>query len=142
SILDECVVAGMPEHRLRWHYRSRHESLITFSNYRYYEGKLLTFPAALAQSPQLGVHLHQVPGYYDRGASRTNRGEAEAVVAAITARLLDPELRTQSIGVVTFNSQQQTLIEDLLDRARARHPAIEPYFTAAVQEPVFVKNLE
>lgn len=140
SILDECVAAGLKEHWLRWHYRSRHESLITFSNHRYYEGGLLTFPAALSEG--LGVHLHPVEGHYDRGASRTNRAEAQAIVAAITARLRDPERRAQSLGVVTFNSQQQTLIEDLLDVARAAHPDIEPYFTAAVEEPVFVKNLE
>lgn len=142
SILEEAVACGMPEHRLRWHYRSRHESLITFSNVQYYEGDLLTFPSSVDRHPNFGVTLHHVPGVYDRGASRTNRAEAEAIVRAVVDRLKDPELRGQSIGVVTFNSQQQTLIEDLLDAARSENREIEPYFTKAVEEPVFVKNLE
>jgi very-short-patch-repair endonuclease len=142
SILEEAVACGMPEHKLKWHYRSRHESLITFSNVQYYEGNLLTFPSSVDHHPSFGVTLHQVDGVYDRGASRTNRAEADAIVKAIVERLQDPERRGQSVGVVTFNSQQQTLIEDLLDSARSKCREIEPYFGKAVAEPVFVKNLE
>lgn len=142
SILEEAVVCGMPEHKLRWHYRSRHESLITFSNVQYYEGNLLTFPSSVDRHPNFGVTLHQIDGMYDRGASRTNRAEAAAIVQAIVDRLRDPARRGQSIGVVTFNAQQQNLIEDLLDAARAKYREVEPYFGKAVAEPVFVKNLE
>lgn len=142
SILEEAVACGMPEHKLRWHYRSRHESLITFSNIQYYDGNLLTFPSAVDRHPNFGVKLHEVKGVYDLGVTRTNKIEAEAIVSAIVERLRDPERKGQSIGVVTFNSQQQTLIEDLLDAARRKHRDIEPYFGKAVAEPVFVKNLE
>lgn len=44
SILDECLAAGLYNHSLSWHYRSRHESLIAFSNHQYYDGNLITFP--------------------------------------------------------------------------------------------------
>ncbi|MEZ4401942.1 MAG: DUF3320 domain-containing protein [Kofleriaceae bacterium] len=142
SILDECVAARLPELRLTWHYRSRHEDLIAFSNDRYYGGTLDVFPAAAAHVAGLGVSYHQVDGVYDRAGTRQNRAEAEAVVADVVARLSDPARAGKSIGVVTFSKPQQELILDLLDAARAATPAIEPYFADDAKEPVLVKNLE
>jgi very-short-patch-repair endonuclease len=142
SILEEAEAAGIKSLRLDWHYRSRHESLIAFSNRQYYENRLHTFPAALAEHPRLGVRWCEVTdGVYDHGKSRTNRREAEAVVAEIVRRLRDPRDQSNSLGVVTFSQAQQVLVEDLLDAARSECPEIEPYFTT-VSEPVFVKNLE
>src|SRR5690606_35399290 len=110
SILDDCIAAGVPWLPLAWHYRSRHESLIAFSNRHYYGNRLITFPAA--QRDGIGVSWRYVAeGVYDKGKSRTNRPEADAVVAEIVRRLLDPELRQHSLGVVTFNQAQQELIE-------------------------------
>jgi very-short-patch-repair endonuclease len=141
SVLDECRASNIEEHTLTWHYRSRHESLIAFSNHNYYDGNLITFPAA--RSEGVGVTWRPVPdGVYDFGKSRTNRREAEEVVAEIVRRLQDPVLSQRSIGVVTFSQAQQTLVEDLLDEARRAHPGLEPYFDAGAREPVFVKNLE
>lgn len=142
SILKECNASGIPSMRLRWHYRSRHESLITFSNHHYYENKLLTFPSPTDRSDTLGVTLQHVPnGVYDRGGSRTNKIEAEEVVNKVVDLLKGPD-KEQSIGVVTFNQAQQSLIEDLLDQKRRENPDIEPFFTSEVHEPVFIKNLE
>lgn len=143
SILDECLASGMDRRHLGWHYRSRHESLIAFSNYHYYEGRLLTFPNSEAQVAHLGVSWRHVPeGHYDRGKTRTNLGEARALVAELVRRLRDPSERERSIGVVTFSTAQQALLEDLLDKARQQHPEIEPYFQDSRAERVFVKNLE
>ena len=143
SILDECSASGLPSMRLLWHYRSRHESLIAFSNAHYYEHRLNTFPSPADESEALGVTLRHIDGTYDRGDTRTNRKEAEALVADVVERLLTYDKDTyRSIGVVTFSLAQQTLIEDLLDQARRDKPAIETFFTDAVDEPVFVKNLE
>ena len=94
--------------------------MITFSNYHYYGNNLVTFPAA--ESEDRGVSLvHVEGGLYDRGESRTNRAEAEAIVADAVERmkrcLAKPENERLTYGVVTFNSQQQTLIEDLFDQA-------------------------
>jgi very-short-patch-repair endonuclease len=142
SILDDCLAAGLPSMHLRWHYRSRHESLIAFSNYQYYDNRLLTFPSP---DQKHAVSLRPVNGIYDKSKSRTNQAEAEAVVEEILRRLQDPELSRFSIGVVTFNISQQELIEDLLDVERRKNPEIEQYFskeTAPTGEPVFVKNLE
>lgn len=139
SILNECLSGQMPQMALRWHYRSRHESLIAFSNYNYYDNSLYTFPSPFVGK---GVSLHAVAGVYDKGHSRTNRAEAEAVVAEVIRRLRDPSLSNQSIGVVTFSVAQQGLVEDLLDEARREHPEIESFFCADHPEPVFIKNLE
>ena len=141
SILQECNASGVPSLRLKWHYRSRHESLITFSNHYYYDDQLQTFPSPLDRSESLGVSFHFVEGaVYDRGGTRTNRVEAGAVVTEVLRRLAEPDANG-SIGIVTFNAQQQGLIEDLLDEARREHPEVERFFTEA-EEPVFVKNLE
>ena len=143
SILDEMLGASIPERTLNLHYRSRKESLIAFSNSRYYDDQLITFPAPIY--PDKGVRLIRPDGFYSRGKARHNQGEAKAIVAEIMRRLTheDPSVRKQSIGVVTFNSEQQTLIEDLLDLSRSSHPHIEWAFAPDSDiEPVFVKNLE
>ncbi|MEA1648791.1 DUF3320 domain-containing protein [Nitrospirillum sp. BR 11164] len=145
SILEECLGARLPQRRLAWHYRSRHESLIAFSNHRYYDGDLITFPAPVTRDTM--VTWRQVSGAWSRGKARSNQVEAEAVVEEAVRRLLDPGFVDEkgnrlTLAVITLNSEQQKLIEDLLDRARRRYPALEPYFAEDVPEPVVVKNLE
>jgi very-short-patch-repair endonuclease len=142
SILDECIGASLPSVQLSWHYRSRHESLIAFSNRRYYEGRLVTFPSPVTDDR--AVSFHYVKGVYEKGGARTNPGEARAVVQDIVKRLrsVDFSRTGYSIGVVTFNGEQQKLIEDLLDQERRNDPALESYFGQDRLEPVFVKNLE
>lgn len=142
SILKECNASGIPGLRLRWHYRSRHETLIAFSNHHYYYNELHTFPSPQERSERLGVTFrHVTDGVYDRGGSSTNRIEAQTVVGEVVRMLRDPEHR-DSIGIVTFSQAQQTLIEDLLDEQRREYPEIERFFTSESHEPVFVKNLE
>ena len=142
SILDESIAAGLPERQLDWHYRSRHESLIAFSNFHYYKNKLNTFPSAFESAHGRGVRLVPVAGHYDKGAARTNRAEAEAVVRDLVERLRAPDADRRTYGIVTFSMAQQALVEDLLDAARSRHPEIEQFFSDERPEPVIVKNLE
>ena len=139
SILDDCLALGMKQMHLSWHYRSRHESLIAFSNAHYYDNKLLTFPSP--DEPVSSVSYHYVEGCYDRGRTKQNRAEAEAVVSEITRRLKSVELRGLSIGVVTFSSIQQTLIEDMLDQALREDSELE-LLLQQLPEPLFIKNLE
>ncbi len=141
SILDECIGAGMNRSSLQWHYRSRHESLIAFSNATYYDASLVTFPSPVTDD--VAVRIEKVAGVYDRGGTRTNRIEAEAVVDAIERHYLDAIAgRPRSIGVVTFNQPQQALIETLLDERRGRNPDLDRAIAAADTEPLFIKNLE
>ena len=139
SILDDCLALSMPEEHLLWHYRSRHESLIAFSNRQYYDNKLYTFPSPNDRVSR--VKLIPVKGYYDRGRSKQNRAEASAIIKEIRRRLTDPVLCKQSIGVVTFSSVQQLLIEDLLESELSHDRRLEEA-AAAMYEPIFVKNLE
>ena len=146
SILDEAHNSGLPTLQLNWHYRSRHESLIAFSNWHYYKN-LVTFPAA--DSADLGVSFHHLPSsIYDRGKGKTqtNRIEAEAIVADAVRRmkacLAVPEQERFTFGVITFNSHQQSLIDDLFDDARGNDPELEWFFSDDRIEPTVVKNLE
>lgn len=143
SILDECLGANIPALQLSWHYRSRHENLITFSNHHYYGGGLVTFPSP--STDDRAVRLHAVrDGLYEKGGARINKPEASALVADLVARLKSPDHRAAglTIGVVTLNAEQQRLIEDLLDEQRRLDPSIEYAFADGALEPVFVKNLE
>jgi hypothetical protein len=146
SVLEECIASGIPQRTLLWHYRSRDERLIEFSNRRSYRGRLQTFPAPFRAHPNLGVEFRFVRGVYDRAKTATNRLEAEAVVAELTRRLLDPDAcsANRSIGVVTFSMAQQTLVQDLLDEAVDRDPRLSERLAESAEsgEEVFVKNLE
>lgn len=139
SILDDCLALSMPSKYLLWHYRSRHESLIAFSNSEYYGNKLLTFPSP--NNIESKVNLVRVTGFYDKGKSRQNKAEAQAVINEIERRLRDETLRKKSIGVVTFSSVQQLLIEDLLSELFTIHPELET-LALNCEEPLFIKNLE
>ena len=105
SILDEVATAGVPVRRLDWHYRSRDEALIAFSNHFYYDGGLVTFPAPTTDSE--AVQFHKIDGIYARGAGRTNADEAKAIAEMIRQRLTTwlklPEEDRPTLGVITFN---------------------------------------
>lgn len=139
SVLEDCLALNMPQTYLRWHYRSRHESLIAFSNKRFYENRMLTFPSADDRTSR--VVFQRVEGTFERGGARVNRAEAEAVVTEIVRRQKDPALSDQSVGVVTFNIPQQTLIEDLFQQACAADASLDAWAHSG-DEPVFIKNLE
>ena len=142
SILDECIGSNLPTLNLNWHYRSRHESLIAFSNHNYYDNNLVTFPSPVTNDRAVSLKL--ISGTYLKGNARINRAEAEALVNDVLDRLKEPGFRQSglTIGVVTFNAQQQKYIEDLFDKARHHDPELESYFAESEQEPLFIKNLE
>jgi very-short-patch-repair endonuclease len=126
SILEEGLAANMKHHRLTGHYRSRHESLIAFSNHRYYASELVTYPSA--ETRESAVSFVRCQGVYQKGKERTNPIEAKAVVAEIVRRLRDPKLKKLTIGVVTMNAEQQRLIRNLLDEERRARPELEENF--------------
>lgn len=139
SILDDCLALSMPSKHLLWHYRSKHESLIAFSNAKYYDNKLLTFPST--DDIISRVSFIKVDGYYDKGKTRQNSFEAKAIVDEIVKRLSDPQLGKRSIGVVTFSVVQQILIEDMLNEVFKFKPELEKLAFES-DEPLFIKNLE
>ena len=139
SILEDCQALKMPSQLLSWHYRSKHESLISFSNNEYYENKLHTFPAIDDQERRV-VYV-PVKGTYQKGGSRSNKNEAIAIVNEIERRLSDEKLRKLSIGVISFNVQQQYLIEDLLETRMEKNKQLKAWAEES-GEPIFIKNLE
>lgn len=141
SILDDCITLGMPEHYLNYHYRSRHESLIAFSNRYYYGNRLITFPSA--DDRESHICFRCVRGLYDYSRTRTNRIEAEAIVNEVISRLKDPSCSGQSIGVIAFSTVQQNLIEALLqERIGRNQQLLKAAYGDELTEPLFVKNLE
>lgn len=143
SILDEAIAGGMPEQSLGWHYRSRHHSLIEFSNKHYYGDHLNVFPAARGRVPELGVKWHYLPdAVYLFGKDRTNPGEARALVDWLVEELKRVAPGARTFGIVAFSMAQQTLLQDYIDEARKRFPEIEGHFSPELDESVFVKNLE
>lgn len=136
SILEDALAIGMPSLYLTRHYRSRHESLIAFSNHMFYDGKLLTFPSVNdAERKVTHIDPH---GTYDFGKTRTNAIEAKAVVDYVVGRL---ESGPESIGIVCFSKAQSNLIDDLLSKALSRNRMAAQNLERAA-EPIFVKNLE
>ena len=154
SVLTRCLDGGVASYRLGWHYRSRVESLIAFSNQRYYDGTLASVPSPLAMAARpddspdgYGISLRRVQGTYispeerhhhPQARPRTNPREAREIVNEVLLRLRASE-RTPSLGVITFNAAQRDLIERFL-----REGPDADRVARALEEPdgLFVKNLE
>lgn len=136
SILDDAIALGIPSQFLQWHYRSFHESLIAFSNITFYGNKMYTFPSA--NDREKHVKSVFVEGQYSKS---TNLKEAEAVVEEVVKRFNNPSLRSQSVGIVTFNAKQMELIENLLTKQCQNNPELDSWINDK-KNPVFVKNLE
>lgn len=138
SILDLCSTS-MQQLRLRWHYRSRYEQLIAFSNKNFYDNSLVTFPSAKSDAPGIGVDYYHVDGIFEH-QSHTNRKEAEFVVDLIYQNI--EKYPNRSLGVVAFSKAQQDLIDKLLSKRRQSTPEKEFFFKNDKTEPFFIKNLE
>lgn len=139
SILD-IAKRALPSRSLLWHYRSRHENLITFSNRNFYDGKLFTFPSARQESDDLGVAFFKVAGIYRRGTTRDNPDEARSVAVRVEHHFDTRPDRT--LGVVTFSNPQRDAVEREIDLLRARRPDLEGFFSSDRLHGFFVKNLE
>ncbi len=139
SILDVCA-SRYPKRRLRWHYRSEHESLIAFSNKHFYDDDLVVFPSSQGNKDICGVWSHYIEGAtYLKGR---NKNEAKAVVNGILNHLRSyPKL---SLGVATFNREQSELIHDILEDVQKKDSWLERMLKESENsnEPFFIKNLE
>ena len=140
SILEETASA-LPNRTLLWHYRSKHESLISFSNSEIYKKTLITFPNSSDAIPDMGVEYVYVPdGYYEGGGKNCNILEAQKCVELVEEHIRNhPE---RSLGIIAFSEKQQTAIENAIIEFREDNPLYEYFFDEAAEEPFFVKNLE
>lgn len=147
SVLGLFAAQQAPSRMLRWHYRSRHESLIAVSNHRFYEDRLVIFPSPDRARDKLGLAFRHLPHTaYDRGKTRTNPGEAKAVAGEVIAfareQLHKPAAARYTLGVAAFSLAQMQAILDQLEVLRRENHELEEFFSTAGEEPFFVKNLE
>ena len=138
SILDECTTSGFPQCMLKWHYRSKHEYLIAFSNKHLYQ-ELYTFPSCIEDSETLGIKF-----FYHEPTDTTKENkrleEAQIVAKAVMQHAKKhPDL---SLGVATLNIKQKGLIEAEIEKLREQDPSCEDFFSDNKSEYFFVKNLE
>lgn len=140
SILDVCISHFQPVRTLRWHYRSRHESLIAFSNHNFYRGNLVVFPSPYPKSKALGLRYQYVAdGVYE---SQMNQVEARRVVDAAVEHILHrPD---DSLGIVTLNIKQRDLVAEMLEERLRTLPEAVEYKERWEAEGMglFIKNLE
>ena len=140
SILDLCMQTFSPYRRLKWHYRSKHESLIAFSNQHFYDGDLLLFPSPNTVSEELGIKYHYiVSGQF---INQYNIQEAEYIVKKVVKFFLDK--KDESLGVVAMNAKQSEYIADLIEDARKHDPNLDSLMAKHDEnhDSFFVKNLE
>jgi DNA polymerase III delta prime subunit len=140
SILDVCKPIFQPIRRLRWHYRSQHQSLISFSNHHFYDNDLVIFPSPTAHSETVGVkHVYVPDGIY---SNQSNLIEAQRLVQDIVHMI--GRYPDRSYGIVTLNAKQKMLIEDEIERVRKENPIFDKFIseTENSDEDLFVKNLE
>lgn len=141
SILDTCIDLYKPIRRLRWHYRSQHESLIDFSNQRFYESDLIVFPSPTSINDDgLGIkHTYIQNSVYQSGI---NKLEAKIIVEHIERQM--KIFPNKSLGVGTFNTAQRDLIQQMLDEKEKTNSHVANFINLWKDnsEPFFIKNLE
>ncbi len=152
SILEECTGIGLPVIMLNYHYRSKKEGLIAFSNFHFYDNNLYTFPDVVKQGTQgddvtsiSAIEYHYVEnGEYDRARTRRNKIEADIVAQYIIKHYeMNEKNKTHySLGVIAFSEAQQTAIIESLDKIYKNNPDLEDIVKSYDEEPLFIKNLE
>ena len=147
SVLGLFCSQGAHQRMLRWHYRSRHESLISVSNHLFYQDRLVVFPSPERDPGRLGLACHRVEDApYDRSRTRTNPAEAkvvsEAVMEEARRQLRRPAGERETLGVAAFSAAQMEAILAQLEILRRQDPSCEEFFQSPPHEPFFVKNLE
>lgn len=140
SLLDECsALSIMKNCILSWHYRSQDESLIAFSNQKFYKSKLISFPNPVKDASR-GVHFHFVEGgIYDRGGRGDNIREAEEVAKLTGQHFRD--YSQQSLGIITSSKQQAKAIREQLNKISVQYPEVEE-FCQDNSRKFFIKPIE
>lgn len=140
SILDEMVTV-FPERSLKWHYRSKNEQLITFSNIKIYNQSLITFPSSVEDVADNGVeYVYVENGVYDRGGKKNNINEAKRVAKLVYEHY--KKANGRSVGVIAFSEAQQQAIDDEVIKLQRSDPMFDAYINQEKEESFFIKNLE
>lgn len=135
SILD-ALSSLFPARMLQWHYRSRDERLIAFSNAYVYDKLLTTFPGIGGEQCMEHVEVSWEPGSDTNSPSAEVRRVVELILDHAAAR---PH---ESLGVIAMGIKHANRIDETLRERLRDHPEHEAYFSEDREEPFFVKNLE
>jgi very-short-patch-repair endonuclease len=137
--------AFVPAPMLEWHYRSRDERLIAFSNQHVYGGRLITFPSPNAAKPAVR-HVSVIDDQNPSGAAESDSTEVQRVVELVlehaAQELAKPEPQRRSLGVIGLGITHARRVEAAIDRALVEREDLEPFFDSSLPERFFVKNLE
>ena len=140
SILEETANI-LPNRTLLWHYRSKHEHLIAFSNNQIYKNELITFPSSNESEPDTGVeYIYVENGYYEPSPKNHNAVEAKRIVELVKEHIEKHPKR--SLGIIAFSEKQQQIISSEIQRFREANPEYESFFAEEIDDEFFVKNLE
>lgn len=139
SILELANGTIKNNYMLTWHYRSKHHSLINFSNSKFYDDKLLIFPSPNLNSDFGISHYYLKDAVYNDGL---NHAEAESIVNQVIELLSSDS--NDTIGVVAVNQKQSNLIDDLIFKRISSSPLKDQLYKKATEgeEQLIIKNLE
>ncbi len=143
SLLDECIDIDFPTIRLSYHYRSRHESLIDFSNKNFYEGGLHTFPSPNAKDKAIEFEKVVLPE--NKANSALSKTELEAILKRFASIYMNPKTENKSVGIIVFNMKQKDAVDDALSTLLDKNKELARKVAKATEissEPPFVKSLE
>lgn len=136
SLLDQ-VAAFIPEWPLTWHYRSRDERLIAFSNHHIYGDSLTTFPGVGGVPTLSHVYVDALP---EEGEVESGSAEVNRVVELVLRHA--QERPAESLGVIAMGIKHAVRVQAAIDRALEGRPELEAFFNPEREERFFVKNLE
>lgn len=155
--LDDVVSAALEEESLldlararydsillNFHYRSKYEELIAFSNYAFYGGRLYVSPNVV-EPPKPPIEVFRVNGLWE---DKSNRAEAEKIVALLKEFFINRR-NNETVGIITFNASQRDLINDVIDEECADDPSFGKMvademkrFDNGEDVGLFIKNIE
>lgn len=138
SILDDSLLLNFKKERLLYHYRSKNESLISFSNSHFYNNELITFPSTSVNETKVKI-VYVNNGIYDIGRSNTNLIEAKKLVSDLISYI--KENKDKTYGIITFSIHQMELIDKLIEEEVYKDNELRKII-ANLKEDLFIKNLE
>lgn len=143
SLLDECIAIELPRIRLSYHYRSKHESLISFSNHNFYNDNLYTFPSAdISSNP---IEFNFVELKEDKKDSSLSKEEIKMICTKFKDAYMNEKTKGKSVGVIVFNMKQQEKVYDAITELIANDDTLNKTIEENIKttnEPWFVKSLE
>jgi len=139
SLLD-AVSPVFSRRQLRWHYRSKHPSLIAFSNRQFYDNRLMLFPSPHFSGENLGIRFN----YISEGIFENQVNTTEALRVSERARDLILANPSISLGIATMNAKQRDLVERILENETKSNEGFAEAWekNRLNEEPLFIKNLE